>query len=109
LHAHWRLALAQHDCATPPRSDSVHPFPTSAAHPQELEPRANFLQKRNRSTKYFAVFATYRRRGRFERRLVVGSAISARDIIPTIRLERFVQTLYNSKVSESVEELLELC
>jgi hypothetical protein len=27
----------------------------------------------------------------------------------TIRLERFVQTLYNSKVSESVEELLELC
>ena len=66
-------------------------------------------QKRNRSTKYFAVFATYRRRGRFERRLVVGSAISARDAVPTIRLERFVQTLYNSKVSESVEELLELC
>jgi hypothetical protein len=37
------------------------------------------------------------------------SAISARDAVPTIQLERFVQTLYNSKVSESVEELLELC
>jgi hypothetical protein len=37
------------------------------------------------------------------------SAISARDAVPTIRLERFVQTHYNSKVSESVEGRLELC